>query len=93
MRTISRRISKLERRIAPKHQPRIVVRYGGAGDESYSQPEEEIDEKTILINVRHVDAKDGRPVEPYGSEWGPAGFSDFAPLLDGINEGDQQAAL
>ncbi len=57
------RVSKLERRMAPKHPPRIVVRYEGPGSESFSQPEEEVDENTTVITVRFVDAKDGRPVE------------------------------
>ena len=61
--SLARRVSKLERRMAPKHPPRIVVRYEGPGDRKSPEPEEEVDENTRIIVVRFVEAKDGRPVE------------------------------
>jgi hypothetical protein len=61
--SFARRVLKLERRMAPKHPPRIVVRYEGPGSEEFPQPDGEVDENTTVIVVRFVEAKDGRPVE------------------------------
>ena len=61
--SFAKRVSKLERRMAPRQPPRIVVRYEGPGSEPFPQPEEEVDEHTTVITVRYVDSKDGRPVE------------------------------
>ena len=62
MRTIIGRLRKLEERLAPKVESRVVVRYEGPGSENLPQPaEDEIDENTRVITVRFVEAKDGRP--------------------------------
>jgi hypothetical protein len=64
MKTLSRRLRRLEERFAPKGQNRLVIRYEGPGSEGFAQPkEEDIDENTSVLVVRFVPAKDGRPRE------------------------------
>jgi hypothetical protein len=67
MKTISRRLRKLEERFAPQAENRIVVRYEGPGSEGLPQPrEEDIGENTKIIVVRFVSAQDGRPIPTSG---------------------------
>jgi membrane protein implicated in regulation of membrane protease activity len=49
-----RRVSKLEKILAPTQQRRVVIRYEGDGSEALAQ--EDIDENTPVIVVRYVDA-------------------------------------
>jgi hypothetical protein len=58
MRSILRRVSKLEAIRPPAGPPRVVVRYEGKDCEDPDDPKEpegEIDENTVVITVRYVD--------------------------------------
>jgi len=60
----AKRVSRLERIVAPKGRPRIIVRFEGPGSESLLQSDEEIDDgNNPVVVIQFVEAKDGRPVE------------------------------
>ena len=62
MKTLVRRLRKLEKTFTPQGERRRVVRFEGPGSERFAQPrEEDIDENARIIVVRFVSAKDGRP--------------------------------
>ena len=62
MNTLRRRLRKIEERLAPKVESRVVIRYVGPGSEKLPQPaEDEIDENTTVVTVQYV-GSDGRPV-------------------------------
>ena len=62
MKTLGRRLRRLEERFTPQVERRRVVRFEGPGSEGFAQPrEEDIDENTRIIVVRFVSARDGRP--------------------------------
>ena len=61
---LARRVSRFERCMAPRRQPRVVLRFEGPGSESLAQPDEAIDDdNNPVVVLRFVEAKDGRPVE------------------------------
>jgi hypothetical protein len=67
MKTISRRLRKLEERFAPQAENRLVVRFEGPGSEGLPQPQpEDIDEHTEVLVIRFVSAQDGRPITTSG---------------------------
>ena len=62
MKTLGRRLRRLEERLTPLVERRRVVRFEGPGSERFAQPrEEDIDENTDVLVVQFVAAKDGRP--------------------------------
>jgi hypothetical protein len=61
MRTLGKRLRKLEERFASQVENRIVVRFEGPGSEGLPQPRaEDIDENMRILVVRFVSAQDGR---------------------------------
>jgi len=62
-----RRVSRLERRMIPERPQRVVLRFEGPGTEGMSQPEEDIDENTLVVVIHAVET---RPVEPTAQEGG-----------------------
>ena len=68
MQKLNNRLARLEQLLAPKRQPRLVVRYEGPGSEGLPQPTQEEMEQNPVITVVFVEAKDGRPVDPTDSQ-------------------------
>lgn len=62
--SLAKRITLLERKIAPKRSPHVAVRFVNGGPGFRSEPNEGIDEHDRVVVVRFVKAKDGHPVEP-----------------------------
>ena len=64
-RTFNRRVARLEGRLAPAREPRIILRYEGPGSERFPQPtKEELEQATQILTIAFVAAKDGRPATP-----------------------------
>ena len=59
MKALIRRLRKLEERLAPQVDTRMVVRFEGPGSERFAQPrEEDMDENRTTLVVQFV-ASDG----------------------------------
>ncbi len=64
MRSLARRLSKLEEAVAPNRRKRWVVAYEGPGIEGYPQPtEEELEQATRIWVVRIVATREDRQLE------------------------------
>jgi|ERR1700679_4274227 hypothetical protein len=58
---VRRRLVRLESRMIPRRQPRIVLRYEGAGSERFPQPSQEEMEGNVVLTIQFVAACEGRP--------------------------------
>jgi hypothetical protein len=65
MKTLARRILRLQRQFVPRKRPRVVYRFEGPGSEGHRQPtQEELEQANQVITLVFVPAKDGRPATP-----------------------------
>ena len=63
-RSLTKRVKRLESRLAPARKHCVVVRFEGGGERILQPTAEELATASDVITVLFVAAKDGRPATP-----------------------------